>query len=73
MRVEQLDKLLAAAGWTFMRTTGDTAAHRLYRDQHGHVLTVAAHGRKIEQSQLGWIRQYLRRSDHRSHHGRNAV
>lgn len=66
MRIRDVDQLLEAAGWTYVRSTGDHQAHRLYRDQHGQTLTVAAHGgRRIEQSQVGWIRQYLRRSDHR--------
>jgi len=42
VRLRDLDRELAAAGFTFVRNGSRT--HRIYADASGHVLTVSAHG-----------------------------
>ena len=42
MRLNELERELAALGFCFVRIGG--RSHRIYADASGHVLTVSAHG-----------------------------
>ena len=62
MKLRDLHRELAAAGFTFARHSG--CGHRVYADRHGHTLTISAHGgakRAIRPGTLKAIRRDVRR------------
>jgi predicted RNA binding protein YcfA (HicA-like mRNA interferase family) len=60
MRLQTLERELAALGFTLARICG---SHRIYRDARGHVLTLGAHDRHrvFSRAELCAIRRDVRR------------
>jgi predicted RNA binding protein YcfA (HicA-like mRNA interferase family) len=62
MRLRELERELAAAGFTYVRNSA--RGHPIYIDEHGHTLTVSAHGGRTKvfcRSELTVIRRTVER------------